>query len=375
MKTINSRRSAAAIPCIALLVLSLGWTSVAQVRNPLPVPNVGDYRTLKCDFHMHTVFSDGEVWPTTRVLEAYRDGIDVISLTDHDQYNPNKNDVSTDLRRPLELARNLANQLGILLVPGVEITRGDIHHNALFVTDPNVFAELELEPALLKAREQKAFVFWNHPGWRTPTTMWLPEIDALHAKGLIQGVELVNGPYVDPVAFTWAKPKNLVMLGTSDIHTPMPEKYGEHPRPVTLVFTRTADLEGLREALFARRTACWASGQVWGDPEWLGGLWTNSVSVVNPVMALSLKARSTALRFHNRSAMPYSLVLRQAPEWLRLGNVELKPGMITAARLTITENAPAGEHSIEAEVEITNLHTEPGKNLFRKIPLRITITP
>ena len=55
----------------------------AQRRNEIQVPDLDGYTTLKCDFHMHTVFSDGLVWPTVRVDEAYREGLDAISLTEH----------------------------------------------------------------------------------------------------------------------------------------------------------------------------------------------------------------------------------------------------------------------------------------------------
>ncbi len=345
----------------------------AQVRNPLPVPDVGGYRALKCDLHLHTVFSDGEVWPTTRVLEAWRDGLDAIAITDHDDYNPHKPDVSADLVRPHELAQQLAAQYGLLLVPAVEITRGDIHHNALFVTRPNAFAGLGLEEALLEARAQEAFVFWNHPGWRTPKTTWLPEIDALHAKGLIQGVELVNGPVIYPEAFEWAGPKKLALIANSDEHAPLADRYEPHTRPVTLAFVRSADLAGLREALFERRTVCWGSGRLWGAAEWLQGLWSASVTVLNPRLNLGLKARYTTLHFHNRSAVPYRIVLRRQPSWLRISSAELRPERITAVQLSITDKAPVGEHAIEAELEITNLHVAPDRNLFVKIPLRIGI--
>lgn len=356
--------------CALVLVLIPAAAVPAQVRTPLPVPDVAGYRALKCDLHLHTVFSDGEVWPTTRVLEAWRDGLDVIAITDHDEYNPHKEDVSADLVRPHELARRLAAQYGLLLVPAVEITRGDIHHNALFVTRPTAFAGLKLEEALLEARAQDAFVFWNHPGWRTPKTVWLPEIDALHAKGLIQGVELVNGPVIYPEVFEWAGPKNLAMIANSDEHAPLSDRYLPHTRPVTLVFVKTADLAGLREALFERRTVCWGSGQVWGATEWLQGLWSGSVTVLNPGLSLGLKARTATLHFQNRSAIPYRIVLRRPPSWLRIASAELSPQKVTAVSLSITEKAPLGEHALEAELEITNLHVEPGRNLFVRIPLR-----
>lgn len=53
----------------------------AQTRNEIQIPDLKGYETLKCDFHIHTVFSDGTVWPTVRVDEAYREGLDAISLT------------------------------------------------------------------------------------------------------------------------------------------------------------------------------------------------------------------------------------------------------------------------------------------------------
>lgn len=41
-----------------------------QSRHEIRMPDIMGYTTLKCDLHMHTVFSDGLVWPTVRVDEA-----------------------------------------------------------------------------------------------------------------------------------------------------------------------------------------------------------------------------------------------------------------------------------------------------------------
>ena len=59
---------------IGVLILCFAFWGKAQVRNEIRVPDPEGYRTLKCDFHIHTVFSDGLVWPTVRVDEAYREG-------------------------------------------------------------------------------------------------------------------------------------------------------------------------------------------------------------------------------------------------------------------------------------------------------------
>ena len=34
---------------------------VTRARTPVRLPDLPGYRTLKCDFHIHTVFSDGLV--------------------------------------------------------------------------------------------------------------------------------------------------------------------------------------------------------------------------------------------------------------------------------------------------------------------------
>ena len=80
--------------------------------------------TLKCDLHMHTVFSDGNVWPSIRVQEAIKDGLDVISITDHIEYQPHKKDLPhTDRNRSYELALEAAEGTELLVIPGTEITR------------------------------------------------------------------------------------------------------------------------------------------------------------------------------------------------------------------------------------------------------------
>ena len=70
----------------AFLLTTCLMSGQAQRRNEIQVPDLDGYTTLKCDFHMHSVFSDGLVWPTVRVDEAYRDGLDAISLTEHIEY-------------------------------------------------------------------------------------------------------------------------------------------------------------------------------------------------------------------------------------------------------------------------------------------------
>lgn len=50
--------------------------SEAAPRRHIEFPDTAEYQTLVLDLHTHSVFSDGHVWPTVRVSEALRDGLD-----------------------------------------------------------------------------------------------------------------------------------------------------------------------------------------------------------------------------------------------------------------------------------------------------------
>ena len=271
---------------LLLILVVAGAIVRAQtpVRQALPVPDVPGFKTLKADFHLHTVFSDGNVWPTVHVQDAWRDGLDVIALTEHAEYNPHAADVKVDIGRSYVIAKPLADQLGVILVPGVEITKpdppaplvlpeGSAHFNALFITDPSVLnVPNDLMEALRRAKAQNAFVFWNHPRYRVSRAVWFPPIARAFDAGLFQGMELVNGPDFYDEAYPWIAERRLTILADSDAHDPVPPRTATAHRPITLLFARTADLDGVREALVSRRTAAWQGDDVWGPEEYLRGL-------------------------------------------------------------------------------------------------------
>jgi hypothetical protein len=110
---------------------------VTKARTPVNIPDVAGYLTLKCDFHIHTVFSDGQVWPNVRAEEAWREGLDAIAITDHIEYQPHKKDMNANLNRPYEIAKETGDNLKVLVVHGSEITRSmpPGHMNAIFLTN------------------------------------------------------------------------------------------------------------------------------------------------------------------------------------------------------------------------------------------------
>ncbi len=260
----------------AIAGLLLFITSWAGERREIAIPDIPGYLTLKCDFHIHTVFSDGAVWPTLRVEEAWEDGLDAIAITDHIEYQTHKEYGLTDCNAPYKIAKNLADELGIILIQGGEITRGQplMHGNAIFLDDVEALRVSDQREAYGKAKEQGAYVWWNHPGWRMPNE--IPVWDSVHADyyqaGLIQGIEIVNEKAYYPLAYQWALEKNLTILGNSDVHSPINSLYdkeaGEH-RPVTLVFVKKKKPEAIKEALIEHRTAVYYADTIYGKEEFL----------------------------------------------------------------------------------------------------------
>lgn len=356
-------------------------------RQALPVPDVPGFKTLKADFHLHTVFSDGTVWPTVHVQDAWRDGLDVIALTEHAEYTPHAADVKVDIGRSYVIAKPLADQLGVILVPGVEITKpdppaplvlpeGSAHFNALFITDPSVLnVPNDLMEALRRAKAQNAFVFWNHPRYRVSRAIWFPPIARAFDAGLFQGMELVNGPDFYDEAYPWIAERHLTILADSDAHDPVPPRTATAHRPITLLFAKTADLDGVREALDARRTAAWQGDDVWGAEEYLHGLWTGSIVVETPTVTRK-PGVAPFIRLRNVSAIPMHVVVRGAPEWMIFSSpLTLDAESVTFVRPPLTTTAPTGEHHVELTLEVSNLHTAPGQNLAVKLPLTVRIGP
>ena len=61
----NTRISRYFISIALTLVLAV-TISANENKYRVNFPDIPGYKTLKCDFHTHTVFSDGSVWPDIR---------------------------------------------------------------------------------------------------------------------------------------------------------------------------------------------------------------------------------------------------------------------------------------------------------------------
>jgi len=283
-----------------------------RARHEIKIPNILGYNTLKCDFHIHTLFSDGTVWPTTRVDEAWLEGLDAIAITDHIENQPKNKSLVGDNNTSFDLAVDIAKEREIILIRGGEISRHmpPGHLNAIFLKDVNAVDLPDFNDAINEAVKQGAFVFWNHPGWKRhqpDTCKMFPIHQELIKSGKIKGIEVFNAKDWYPVALGWCLEYGLTMMGNSDIHGIVSHTYdleNDHS-PITLVFTEGKDENSIKEALFAGRTAIYYGDNMIGKTEFLDAIFKASVTIEKTGVADS-KGRMI-YNVKNSSCIPFYL--------------------------------------------------------------------
>jgi 3',5'-nucleoside bisphosphate phosphatase len=296
-------------------------------RVEMALPQVDGYTVLRCDFHTHTVFSDGLVWPTYRVGEAWAQGLDVLAITDHIEYRPFKEYVGGDLNTSYELALPVAREYGIMLIRGTEVTRkqGVIgHFNALFIQDANAIDKSDPEEALQTAYDQGAFIMYNHPAWALDTCLLTEFQQDMIDKGLVRGIEVFNNDEFYPRALSWSRDRKLTVFASSDVHGTISDDFGVHGsaaartpfRPMTLVFVKEKTQEGVREALDNRRTLAYFYGNVAGEEPWLKSLFLASVRLEK----ISEKGKSAFYKMTNLSGIQYKFTIGGTPYMLDAGS-------------------------------------------------------
>lgn len=350
-------------------------------RKEIKIPDIPGYKSLKCDFHSHTVFSDGTVWPTFRIEEAWRSGLDAIAITDHIEYQPHKDYVPTNHNAAYEIGKALADQLGIILIHGSEITRTmpPGHLNAIFITDANALVKDDWRDAIKEAVKQGGLVFWNHPGWtgQQPdgVARWYDEHTYLFENKLISGIEVVNSIEYYPTVFEWCLEKKLAILGNSDIHNPIEFDYGNTRRPVTLVFAKTASSEGIKDGIMNRRTAIFYDGKLYGEEKYLDPLFRSSVKF--ETTTVNTVGRSTAnIKVTNNSDIDFELRLEGTDEKIRFPEyIKLLAGttMMFPVRARKDDTDVKKKYSVVYAVE--NLITGAEKNLKLNLDFNIKVTP
>ena len=310
-------------------------------RTEIILPQVNGLNVYKADLHSHSIYSDAELTPEQRVREAWVDGLDIFSMTDHVEYRRHEPTLlkflkgynggtakkavnynvirkpateagmMADLNIPTQLAQKAAKAYGdaMLIIPGCEITREPKtigHFNALFTTDNNAIYDVDPMQSLRNARKQGALITQNHPGWSRKNCNITEFEQAAFDEGLIDGVEIMNGSAFYPKAMDRCIEKKLYMLGCTDIHD-LTSKYSNCGvfRTMTLIFAKENTLKAIRKALEKRMTLAYSAGNIAGEAKLLQDFFKASVSC--KFLSYDNKKGNTSYALTNTTSIGYKL--------------------------------------------------------------------
>jgi hypothetical protein len=351
--------------CLVILMI-LSLQTWGQDRK-ITFPDVPGFQTLVCDLHIHTVFSDGSVWPDIRVQEAILDGVDVIALTEHIEYQPHKEDIPhPDRNRSYQIALEAAKNKDLLVVHGTEITRSmpPGHSNAIFVQDVNKLMSDDPIEVFREANAQGAFVFWNHPHWPAQKPDGIAELTDMHnqliSEGLLHGIEVVNENTYSDEALAIAQKNNLAIMGTSDIHGLIDWLFdipGGGHRPVTLVFATERTEAALKEALQDRRTVAWYKNNLIGNERELLPLLQSCLQADSVYYGEDISVAAATISNKSDAA----LVLRNTSDYTFHAHgdlVEIPPH----SDVTLAVKTSEVLDSFQLTFEVLNATTAPGKH-------------
>ena len=368
-------------------------------------PNTDKYKVIVADLHTHSVFSDGAVWPNVRVEEAVRDGIDLLAITEHLEYQPHIDDIPhPDRNRSFDIAEDIAKNKDLTVINGAEITRmfPPGHINAIFIEDANKLIYLDeakiseakeilkevpeesltnyedlswledaalaslwpVKSALIEARNQNAFTFWNHPAWSSEEFIGQPMLREIHKEffrdNLLHGIEVANGDGYSEEAFRIALEYGLTVIGTSDVHGLIdwdyPSSIGAH-RPVTLILSKSNSSDAIKSSLFSGKTVVWFKNNLIGLENNILEL-TNSYLKAKKVEILE-NSDIARVEIENVSDVRFIIqVLDQSSVVNESNLIEIAPNEKTV--LQIDNGIDKGS----LDVKILNAFIAPNKNLL-----------
>lgn len=333
-------------------------------RTEIVLPQVKGYTLYKADFHVHTIYSDGNVTPRERVMEAWYDGLDIVAITDHLEKrtyekfmlkaltpyskdgkpfvyahagagNPKNHDAPMlcDMNATVNEAVDWAEQNGypIMVVRGTEIWRNPStvgEYNALFLKDVNAICHKDLFESFRRVREQDGIIIHNHPGWRRPTMEKSEEQQRIYAEGWVDGIEVVNEAYLYPKMLRRAQEERLFIAANTDTHHPTAQRWPQGSgvfRTMTFVLAKEKSEKAIKEALLDRRTIGYCGNYLVGEQSWLQEFFDAAVEC--KIVGKDAKSKANIYLLTNTCSVPFAL---------RVGNAVQVLNPFQTLRLTVS---------------------------------------
>lgn len=306
-------------------------------RTEIIIPKVNGFNVYKADFHIHTTYSDGRVSPAGRVIEAWTDGLDIISITDHYEghkgirnflkvtapYNEDgkptkylvanaKNGLRVDFNAIHDEAVAQVKRSGypMLLIKGCEMAREPKnygHFNCLFLQDLNTVYDPDINKAIKNVHDQGGIVIHNHPSYRRGTTDKSEWHEKAYSEKMFDGIEVANGYTFYPHMVRRCIDEKLTMFGNTDEHGTTAYRFTTNNcfRTMTLVLAKNLTEKAVKDAILKRRTLVYSGGCVIGEEKLLSDLFNASVDC--RLIKEDSKKGSRTYALTNMSSIPYKL--------------------------------------------------------------------
>lgn len=193
---------------------------------------------LACDFHAHTVHSDGALGRGELAADAVEAGLDVLAVTDHNTVSHHQG------------LAEIGDHYGLTLLPGQEVTTDRGHANAF---GPVSWVDFRRPPDhwVAQVAADAGVLSINHPlggdcAWSLPLTTHPPLAEIWHWSWL-------DTRWTGPLAWWSAWGLATIPVGGSDFHS----RAEGHPlgRPLTWVASASPAVDDVLDALRAGRTS------------------------------------------------------------------------------------------------------------------------
>ena len=231
-----------------LLVASIAAGTFSDAPRRVPPPFLRGYQVLAADFHVHSFpFSSSTLTPWDTVIEARRQGLDVIAMTPHNH---------TWVAKVGQWFSKKIN--GPIVLTGEEIVTPHYHLLAIGIRR-TISPNLSAATAIDEIHRQGGVAIAAHP-----TKKYWPAYDA-EAMRKLDGAEVVH-----PII--WRREDlgeqlrqfygraHLTAVGDSDYHGLGPVGLCR-----TYVFTHDASEQGILDAVRKGQTVVYDRGQAYGD--------------------------------------------------------------------------------------------------------------
>ncbi|HTM04181.1 MAG TPA: hypothetical protein VL173_11795 [Vicinamibacterales bacterium] len=232
------------------LLASLIAGTIADRPEPSPAIQIGGYRVLSADFHLHSgLWSGGTLTPWGLVLEAERQGLDVIALTAHNE--------TADARVARAFSRIAG---GPVVLIGEEVTSATQDLIAIHI-DSTISPKLSLPDQIEEVHRQGGLAIAAHPVGRD-RTQYADVLQAIDGAEVCHPAQWERDDWAaDLEQFKASTPA--MPIGSSDFH------FMGHPGSCrTFVFARDATEPAVMVALREHHTVVYLpNGHVYGDPE------------------------------------------------------------------------------------------------------------